>query len=150
VLAANGRSCDVLSATLYGPSPRGELIKALAYTEKPWIVGEFHFQAKDAGLPLRSVDATLPNQAARGDAYQDYLSDALSLPNLVGVHWFEYVDEPATGRFNHGKDGGEASNIGWVNVDDRPYRDFVSRAALINANVPLVFDSSLPPVQKIP
>ena len=150
VLAANGRYCDVLSATLYGRSPRGELGKALAFTDKPWIVGEFHFQAKDAGLTIRNIDGTLPDQAGRGDAYQDYVCDGLGLGNLVGMHWFEYIDEPATGRFNHGKDGGEAHNIGWVDVNDRPYSDFVERAALINANVPLIFDQPLPRPRVMP
>ncbi len=74
----------------------------------------------------------------RGEAYQDYIADGFGLSNFIGAHWFEYIDEPATGRFDGGKDGGEAHNIGWVNVNDEPYEEFVKRATLINANVPLI------------
>ena len=145
VIQQNAAHCEVLSATLYGWSPGPELTKAQAMTDKPWIVGEFHFMGEDAGLPLRKVQGVLPNQSQRGEAYQDYLCDALTLPNMVGAHWFEYIDEPATGRFNHGKEGGEAHNIGWVNVDDQPYDAFIQKARLINANIPLVFESKLKP-----
>jgi len=145
VIQENAMHCEILSATLYGFSPGPELTKASAMTEKPWMVGEFHFMAEDAGLPLRDVQGVLPDQKKRGEAYQNYLSDALSLPNLVGVHWFEYIDQPSTGRFDHGKETGEAHNIGWVDVQDRPYEEFVAAARLMNANIPLLFETPLKP-----
>ena len=137
VLEANDRYADVISVTLYGWLPGREVTRGGMYTDKPWLAGEFHFISEDSPLPIRAVNAVLPNQALRGEAYQDYLAEGLALPNFVGAHWFEYVDEPATGRFNFGKDGGEAHNIGWVDVDDNPYEEFVRKAALVNANWPL-------------
>ena len=137
VLRANSRYADAISVTLYGWLPGIQVVPGGIHTDKPWLVGEFHFISADSPLPVRAADCVTPDQATRGEAYQNYVAEALSLPNLIGVHWFEYVDEPATGRFNFGKDGGEAHNIGWVDVNDEPYTQFVSRAALINANAPL-------------
>ena len=70
-----------------------------------------------------------PTQAGRSDAYQGHLADGFAIPEFIGAHWFEHIDEPATGRFDGGKDGGESHNIGWANVAYEPYRDFVERAS---------------------
>ena len=43
------------------------------------------------------------------------------MPAMVGAHWFQYMDEPATGRSD-----GENYNIGLVDVTDRPYEELVS------------------------
>lgn len=138
VVRAESRHNDVVSATLYGLSPVGPVTNGSCDTTRPWISGEFHFQSADAGLPFRNVEGIFPDQAGRGEAYQNYLCDAFSMPNFVGAHWFEYIDEPATGRFDGGKDGGECHNIGWVNVQDEPYEEFVWRARVLNANLPLL------------
>lgn len=138
VIRAESRYNDVVSATIYGLSPRRPVLSGGCDTEKPWLAGEFHFQARDAGLPLRAVEGIYATQAERGEAYQNYLADGFALPGFIGAHWFEYIDEPATGRFDGGKDGGEAFNIGWVNVADEPYEAFVERARLSNANLPLL------------
>ncbi|MGE0258410.1 MAG: hypothetical protein AB7H71_00995 [Alphaproteobacteria bacterium] len=37
-------------------------------------------------------------------------------PGVIGVHWFQYADEPPGGRAD-----GEDYNFGLVDVDDRPY-----------------------------
>ena len=42
------------------------------------------------------------------------------MPELVGTHWFQWADQPSTGRFD-----GENYNIGLVDVTDRPYADLV-------------------------
>jgi hypothetical protein len=49
-------------------------------------------------------------------------------PNFVGCHWFQYVDEPITGRWFDG----ENYNIGLVDVTDTPY--FELRVAAQRAN----------------
>jgi hypothetical protein len=37
-------------------------------------------------------------------------------PDVIGVHWFQYADEPTGGRAD-----GEDYNFGLVDIDDRPY-----------------------------
>ncbi|UCF39498.1 MAG: hypothetical protein JSU96_13690, partial [Acidobacteriota bacterium] len=36
----------------------------------------------------------------------------------IGAHWFQWVDQPSTGRYD-----GENYNIGLVDVTDRPYEE---------------------------
>jgi hypothetical protein len=38
------------------------------------------------------------NQAVRAQAYIYYVSGASHHPQIVGTHWFQYQDEPTTGR----------------------------------------------------
>jgi agarase len=51
-----------------------------------------------------------------------------SLPEAVGYHWFQFVDEPKQGRFD-----GEDSNYGLVDVQDHPYQEFVDAVTKINS-----------------
>jgi hypothetical protein len=48
-------------------------------------------------------------------------------PNAIGVHWFQYADEPPGGRAD-----GEDYDFGLVDIDDRPYEGLV--AALRDSN----------------
>ena len=50
-----------------------------------------------------------------------------AVPNAIGVHWFQYTDEPPGGRAD-----GEDYDFGLVDVDDRPYEGLV--AALRDSN----------------
>ena len=59
-----------------------------------------------------------PSQAARAEALRTFVRGALSNPLLVGCHYFQYRDQPLVGR-----DDGEAYQIGFVDVCDRPYRE---------------------------
>jgi hypothetical protein len=48
-------------------------------------------------------------------------------PDVIGVHWFQYADEPPGGRLD-----GEDYDFGLVDTDDRPYQQLVR--ALEEAN----------------
>jgi agarase len=48
----------------------------------------------------------------------------------VGVHWFQYIDEPLTGRFD-----GENYNIGFVDVTDTPYPELRDAARRVNNTI---------------
>ena len=82
---------------------------------KPMLIGEFSYRAADAGLPntLPPFFPTLPTQVERAQALGTYLRRVLARPYLVGAHWFQYMDQPATGRFD-----GEDQNFGLVNIAD--------------------------------
>jgi agarase len=49
-------------------------------------------------------------------------------PNFVGVHWFQYIDQPLAGRAYDGQN----ANIGFVNVADMPYPEMVNAAKEVN------------------
>ncbi|MBC7326804.1 beta-galactosidase [bacterium] len=121
--------CDVVSFNIYS---RDVNEQAWAFTNtlgKPCIIGEFHFGALDRGMFHTGLVA-VRNQEERGTAYQNYVKSVWKLPAFVGCHWFQYVDEPLTGRFD-----GENYNIGFLSVVDYPYWELVNAAREINSQV---------------
>ena len=123
VVRASAEVCDVVSFNIY--QPRLDR-KAWAFTEdlnKPCIIGEFHFGALDRGLFHPGLVST-PNQAARAAMFRDYIQSVTDNPAFVGAHWFQYMDEPLTGRTLDG----ENYNIGFVTVTDTPYPEMVQAA----------------------
>jgi hypothetical protein len=67
-------------------------------------------------------------QADRADGYERYVEGALELPFVVGLHWFQYTDQPILGRSLDG----ENSNYGVVDVQDEPYFTLVERMRVVN------------------
>jgi hypothetical protein len=91
------------------------------------LIGEFQFGSTDTGLFWPGLyDVTAEEQ--RGPAYAAYIRSAAANPDIVGCHWFQYVDEPLTGRLLDGENG----NMGFVAVTDRPYDRLVSAARAAN------------------
>jgi hypothetical protein len=120
--------CDVVSVNIYDFDPRPGARHVAELSGRPVLIGEFAFRAEDSGLPnTRGAGPRVPNQQARAKAYTDYVNQLLSVPEAVGYHWFEWVDEPKEGRFD-----GEDSNYGLVNIQDKPYDDFVNAVKATN------------------
>lgn len=121
---------DVVSFNLYRPR-----IDSARYTGendlgKPCIVGEFHFGALDRGMFHTGLVPT-ETQRDRARHYMDYVRSVADCPAFVGCHWFQYVDEPTTGRWFDG----ENYNIGFVNVADTPYPELVKAAKKVHGEV---------------
>lgn len=114
------RRFDVYSHNIYRVVPDPAFIeKVAALTDRPILIGEFHFGAPGRGLASGLVQAA--NQEERGVAYRYYVENLAAHPSVVGAHWFQWVDQPSTGRMD-----GENYNIGIVDVTDRPYEEFVA------------------------
>jgi hypothetical protein len=112
--------CDVVSYNRYTYSVQDT--KLPGGIDMPVIIGEFHFGALDRGMfhtGLRKTD----NQKDRADKYADYVRGALRNPYIIGTHWFQYLDQPTTGRGD-----GENYQIGFVDICDRPYPEIVQAA----------------------
>jgi hypothetical protein len=80
------------------------------------------------------------NQWERGVAYRHYVEQAFAMPALIGTHWFEWADEPATGRFD-----GENYNIGLVDVTDQPYRELIEAMKITHQRLYDVHAGRTPP-----
>lgn len=125
MVAVAARYCDVVSFNIYEDNVDP---KTWAFTDsmgKPVIIGEFHFGATDRGMFHPGLRER-PTQADRATAYETYVKSVRARPAFVGCHWFQWVDEPVTGRFD-----GENYNIGFITVADTPYpemRDAARRA----------------------
>ena len=120
--------CDVISYNIYAPKLNELPWSHVAQFNKPCIIGEFHFGALDRGMFHPGLVST-PNQAARAAMYEDYVGSVLRSPSFVGCHWFQYTDEPLTGR----SWDGENYNIGMVSVTDTPYAEMIQAAKNIHS-----------------
>jgi agarase len=69
------------------------------------------------------------SQEERAQAYTDYVTGALDHPQFVGCHWFQYQDEPTTGRVYDE----ENYQIGFVDIADTPYRELVFSSRAIGS-----------------
>lgn len=125
--AQNGmRSFDVFSINCYQERVPADDLKAIHdLLGMPTMIGEWHFGALDVGLPASGVGARVRDQAARGKAYRYYVEQAAAIPWCVGTHHFTYYDQSALGRFD-----GEAYNIGFYDVCNRPYTELTEAARL--------------------
>ena len=111
---------DVYSLNVYSTSVSTKnLDEIYRVTGRPIIVGEFHFGVPGRGLAAGLVQVR--DQAERGVAYRYYVEQAAAHPAFIGTSWFQWNDQPNTGRMD-----GENYNIGLVDVTDRPYAELVA------------------------
>src|ERR1051326_8268736 len=124
---AAGKYCDVVSYNLYRRA-----VADFKYPggDKPLIIGEFHFGALDRGL-FHTGLVPVENQAARAQAYKDYVLGAARHRQFVGTHWFQYMDEPTIGRVYDE----ENYQIGFVDVADTPYAETIAASRAVAAGL---------------
>ena len=131
-VAACAQLCDVISFNVYADVPEHGLdLNALHRLDKPVLISEFHFGSADRG-PFGSGVVSVQREDQRGAAYARFVSAAASDPVIVGVHWFQYADQPVTGRLLDG----ENSHLGLVGITDIPFTGFTR--AVQEANRQLV------------
>ena len=127
VIQIGAKYCDLLSYNIYKYNldsftlPEG--------VDKPLLIGEFHFGALDRG-PWHTGQVWTANQKDRGECYADFVRSALENPNYVGVHWHQFSDQAATGRFD-----GENFQVGFTDVCDTPYYETVEAARRVGSQM---------------
>lgn len=121
---AAAKHCDVVSYNLYQHDVAD--FKFDGGADVPLIIGEFHFGALDRGL-FHTGLVPVMTQAERAQAYRDYVRGALRHPQFVGCHWFQYQDEPTTGRIHDE----ENYQIGFVDIADTPYPETVAASRAV-------------------
>jgi hypothetical protein len=113
------KSFDVYSMNVYAIAVNRNVVEEVyRATGRPILVGEFHFGVPGRGLAAGLVQVR--DQQERGVAYRYYVEQAASFPAFVGTSWFQWVDQPVTGRMD-----GENYNIGLVDVTDRSYAELI-------------------------
>jgi hypothetical protein len=130
-VAACAQYCDVVSFNIYADLPQhGFDAATMRQLDKPVLISEFHFGSADRG-PFGNGVVAVASEAERGWAYARFLAAAAANPEIVGAHWFEYVDQPVTGRLLDG----ENSHIGLVGITDLPFAGFVHAVRIANREV---------------
>ncbi len=118
---------------------------------KPFIQSEFGIRGDDAGLPdSKGAGWTVRTQNERAQYYRDDINRLLGIKIsgvtfMAGFHWFEWADEPATGRFD-----GENSNYGLVNIKDEQYTTVFDSMANTVRTLMYILDHKNPPVLNPP
>jgi hypothetical protein len=120
------RHCDVIGYDNYAFEFADERLTRLIHEAgKPVLCGEFSFPPEyggTRGFGLYDAAWADDDQAA-GRLYAHYVGDAARNPDCIGVAWFQYRDEPLTGRGpGHGPAAvyGEHYAFGLVDIADRP------------------------------
>jgi len=162
IIAAN---CDVIGMDFYSPTfLQPDVLALINQTKKPVLIGEFSFPSAYGGMrgfgSINYTDDTTLSDAQSGDWYAQWLRDTSANPYVVGVEWFEYRDEPVTGRGNN--DGtsnisppgaptlvlGENHAFGMTDITDQPKLELVSKVRAANlATLQSLGVLSPPPVQ---
>jgi len=132
---------DVFSLNIYGYSTLERLERIASFVDMPVVIGEFHF-----GTPGRGLSPGLRqtiSQEERGQAYRYYVETGAAHPSLVGTHWFQWWDQPSTGRGD-----GENYNIGMVDVTDRPYKELIDAARETHMRILDIHSGKIPPTDR--
>jgi hypothetical protein len=135
---------DVYSMNVYATEVNRRTMEQIyRVTGRPILVGEFH-----CGVPGRGLAAGLVqvrDQAERGVAYRYYVESAAAFPAFIGSSWFQWIDQPCTGRMD-----GENYNIGLVDVTDRPYLELIEAMRATHRRLQAVHTGNLAPFDQKP
>ena len=123
---------DIFSINCYDNSCEEAVKQVNKATDKPVMIGEFHFGALDRGLPATGIRG-VASQKDRGKAISAYLDAAIRTGVCVGAHYFCLYDQPYLGRFD-----GENYNIGLLDICNREYTELTELMQPI-ARIPEIF-----------
>lgn len=125
---ASKEYCDVLTVNVYAHGTAN--LGAEGFPDMPVLIGEFHLGVLGRGMFSPGSVPTGVTQQERAMAYTRFLQGALVHPNIVGTHWFQFRDQPLTGRWD-----GEGYAIGFVDVADTPYAEFTAATREVGENM---------------
>jgi hypothetical protein len=100
---------------------------------KPMMITEYSWRGADntSGNPnSQGAGGVVATQAERGANYEQYVTNTLTYPMVIGMHWFQFSDQSPQGRFD-----GENSNYGVVDIKHRPYADVLSGMRRANETI---------------
>ncbi len=151
---AIGENVDVISTNYNVDVPDGWVapyyfdgLRALA--NKPVLVTEFFYAAEEnrsgnlnetarSAHPKPGHLMTVQTQADRARGLAGAVANFARFPNIVGVHWFQYCDEPFGGR-----EDGEDYNMGLIDTANAPYEEVTDAFRLLNPKLDVIHQESL-------
>jgi hypothetical protein len=131
------RHCDVIGYDSYAyPFGDPRLVELLEKSVKPAMCGEFSFPSWYRGERGMGVfGAFPPDDATAGEYYANWVRDAARNPYVIGGQWFQYRDQPITGRGSSESIGltkDEHYAFGLVDIADRPKWDLIEKMRAAN------------------
>lgn len=129
VMRLAGKYCDVISYNIYDnpPTKRVDQYQGL---DLPIMSTEWGIGSDPQQTPFRGSGLGTPTPPERARQIEQYLEAALRHPNLVGAHFFQYRDQPLSGRPD-----GEATLRGIINITDTPNLELISATRRLAAKM---------------
>ncbi len=125
---------DVVSVNYYhrwGPQAE-ELAEWAAWADRPILFTEWYAKALDVVPTLANTHGAgwvVRTQEDRARYYQHFALGALETKNVVGWHFFKYLDDPPESKALDNLGG---ANKGMFDVTGQPYRPLLDRARAVN------------------
>ena len=110
---------------------------------KPVLVSEWYFAAQEnrSGNLNNGYLMTVPTQADRARGAANAARNFALEPGVIGLHWFQYYDEPKGGRTGDH----ENYDFGLVDTSGRPYEELVAALTAANRSLVGIHQSAAPP-----
>ena len=133
VVASCAAHADAVSFNYYAYHPTSDQIALIKSANKPAIISEFHFGSRDRG-PAWPGLADAGSEANRGYWYAQYVNAIAAIPNVVGLDYYQFLDEPTAGEPFDKANG----HIGFVSIGDVAFSDFAASVRATNLNAAAV------------
>ena len=108
-------------------------------SNSPVLISEYFFAAEEnrSGNANNGHLMHVKTQEERARGAAAAMGNFASFPNVAGVHWFQYSDEPTGGRSD-----GEDFNMGLVDIHNQPYKRLTAAFAALNPRIPNIHAAS--------
>jgi hypothetical protein len=146
-IRAEARYVDVIANNYNVDSPEGWVapyyfdgLRQLTHG-KPVMVSEWFYAARENRTGnrnnghLMTVDTQVERAAGAAAAARSFAG----IPELLGLHWFQYYDYPEGGRADR-----EDYNFGLVDIHDRPYEELIAALGAANRALPEIHAAAHP------
>lgn len=120
---------DIVSVNLYHRwTPDQEaLTEWSTAAQKPLMFTEWYVKGIDSGMRnISGAGMTVNTQTERGKFYENFTLSLIRNPNVVGWHWFRYMDDGPLHTGLH------SCNKGVVNIHYQPYPEVIASMTRIN------------------
>ena len=109
---------------------------------KPVLISEWFYAARENRTGNRNNGhlMTVETQAERARGAAAAARNFARIPELLGLHWFQYYDYPLGGRADS-----EDYNFGLVDIRDRPYEELVAALSEANRDLASLHARAAPP-----
>ena len=108
---------------------------------KPVLISEWFFAGRENRTGNRNNGhlMTVHTQAERARGAAAAAQQFVKIPQVVGLHWFQYYDHPPGGRPD-----GEDYNFGLVDIHDRPYEELTEALGQVNPRLVEIHQTAKP------
>jgi hypothetical protein len=146
-IEAEAGHVDAIAANYNVDSPEGWIapyffdgLRRLTHG-KPVLVSEWFYAAHENRTGNRNNGhlMTVDTQAQRAAGAAAAARNFAGIPELVGLHWFQYYDYPEGGRTDR-----EDYNFGLVDIHDRPYEALIAALSAANRALPEIHAQAHP------